>query len=145
LFSFTALPEKDSAAANFKADRARDSSAYFFRLNQHTCLPEDFSHCHVIAFSDIESAFEVHHLRAASYRHNHPALVRPHFVGSPKQERNPGVSEHEWLAAGFFGVDLGLRQHEVQQAANASLRIVDQDREAGSERIGYQDIAGLVR
>jgi hypothetical protein len=82
----------------------------------------------------------------------HPAaLTTRRFLSPPptidflEQHRHPSIHEHVWIRGGFLGIDLGQRQHGMQESAHPDLGIEDHQAQTAAQSMRDQNITLLAK
>ena len=123
---------------------AADGPAHLLSFDQQAMLAQHIRETSIIALADVEIAAFVQKLRPAGHADVDAMFKDVQFISGAEKSGQAGIHKHGGLFGGFGGVDRGIRQHGMEQAADPCDRIVDRHTDARAERIGGQHHALIV-
>ena len=69
----------------------------------------------------------IQYLSASHHDHPHSLFFRPHIIGRLEKVGNARIREHVRILLCFGRIELGFRQHEVEQSPHTYYRIIYAD------------------
>jgi hypothetical protein len=113
-------------------------SADALRAYDYAIAIQKFDKRLIVSPSNIEEILVIHELRAAKNFENDTLLFRAELISGTKEQWNAGIDEIGGRFLGFHGVYRGIGEHQMEQPAHMTDRIINGNSQARSQRIGHK-------